>query len=421
MKPSSPLQGSWVLNTSGCMRFLGKAPRRIEAFHINRALKKFSGKPRRVVVPDGTEVVGQWAFLHCPAEEYVLPPSIARIDHGAFCGSSIRRYVEQALAGSDPIVYGDEIFHKCHDLHTARFAPGFKAVTEFMFRSCSRLATVQLPSSVDMVDDGAFWGCTRYRPDVAALSGLCDIGQSALAGTRAEHVRLPPRVAKLKPYAFQANAWLVAFDGSKARGLLVIPTRCFVGCPALEEAILPPLLEKIADGAFASTGLKRMPRLPETLRWVGNDAFSCCERMEGEVAIPAGAEVRPCAFAHATRITVAVLKQIHRGIPNMFPGCTRLRRVLFHAGSRHTPGTAAEIARYCGANCGGGSMPLLYTCSAIKKVHWHRTTHSALVLAGWQQDAVAAVLWCNAELQNVPPEIMLHILTFLRRDELGRK
>ena len=88
-----------------------------------------------------------------------------------------------------------------------------------------------------------------------------------------------------------------------------IPALCFEYCRKLRRVELPKSLESIEDSAFLASGLRSVA-LPDTLKFIGEDAFSSCTALT-ELAIP------------------GTVKTLDNG---SFDGCTRLEKVVLEDG-----------------------------------------------------------------------------------------
>ena len=103
---------------------------------------------RRIVIPDGVRVIGNYSFRNCFAlEEVTIPESVTSIGALAFGGCRNLRHVE---------------------------LPGhLESIGHLAFCRCESLASVVLPDSVGEVGYGAFMGCASlssvHLPDGLAL------------------------------------------------------------------------------------------------------------------------------------------------------------------------------------------------------------------------------------------------------------
>jgi hypothetical protein len=119
----------------------------------------------------------------------------------------------------------DEFFKDCTALTEVEMGTELVRIGHFAFQSCQRLKAVCLPDTVTEVGSYAFHVCR----------GL-------------ESVRLPARMRR-------------------------IPTGMFDDCDELRQVTCPEDLEEIGATAFECSD-KVGGRLPVTLRWVGEKAFS---------------------------------------------------------------------------------------------------------------------------------------------------
>lgn len=128
--------------------------------------------------------------------------------------------------------------HMCDEsMVSFDIAPKCKSIGEGAFYDCSSLEEICIPSSVKVIKDKAFGGCTSLGHLVLA-EGLEEIGAEA-----------------------------------------------FVGCTSLEEVVIPISVKTIAKGAFKGCTSLRVVKMTENLQELQDSAFEDCTALE-EVTVP---------------------------------------------------------------------------------------------------------------------------------------
>jgi len=145
---------------------------------------------RKVVLNEGTEVIGENAFRWCSnLSEINIPSTVKVIDKYAFgdCKAlnnidfpvGIERINEFAfsasgltsvdLTGRNP-QYDSGIFYDCKSLAKVKFNDGIMKITDSMFKGCSVLTDIDIPASVTTIGGSAFYGCTSLEKVILPVS-----------------------------------------------------------------------------------------------------------------------------------------------------------------------------------------------------------------------------------------------------------
>lgn len=219
--------------------------------------------------------IGNYAFANCRALATVNLPCVVSIGEGAF-----GRYDEN---GNAPIftsielpstlkTIGDGAFIGCQGLTSIVVPSSVEDMGDFTFAYCMALESVTLPESVVQIGEFAFAGC------------------SALANINLENVRT------IKRYAFTKATSLAtvnlssvteigegAFAGSGLVGTLSAPLLESVGNYAFQSASFSsfeaPCLEYIGEAAFSDNALLSTFVLTSNIGYIGSYAFNGCKSL----------------------------------------------------------------------------------------------------------------------------------------------
>lgn len=197
---------------------------------------------------EGLKKIGGNAFGATPIERVVIPASVTEIDPGAFvaCDSlkviKVKRgnKVYDSRKGCNAIIESetDRLIVGC----TATEIPeGVKIIATNAFAK-SAIKEVQFPSSLELIEYSAFWGCRELKKVV-----------------------IPGNVKVIESSAFSASSIeeVIVEDGVEEIGVEV-----FAGCRKLKSVTLPVSFERKKDYLFSS--LFRGCRELERVR-LGND------------------------------------------------------------------------------------------------------------------------------------------------------
>lgn len=179
----------------------------------------------KVIIPEGVEKIGAYAFANLTAlEEIVLPSTLESIEYGAFYG--------------------------CKSLQKITFSGdnNLKIINQHAFEGCDLQGTVTL-SAVCVISDYAFAGNVDLEGIVTSDS-LLSIGEYAFAGCKElETVTITAYKVKYGPYAFTGCKSLTSFYVNAS----VLPAGMFYECENLETVTIGPDVNSIGEFAFRDT------------------------------------------------------------------------------------------------------------------------------------------------------------------------
>lgn len=131
---------------------------------------------------------------------------------------------------------------------------GAKFLNYASFWNCSSATTIELPSSLIYIENGAFNFCSNLKSMVIP-EGITKIGDTMFGSCNSlTSVKIPESVVSLG-------------------------TRAFYECRNLKEIELPAGLVSIGDEAFYSSGIVNI-KIPEGVTYIGDRTFNNCGYME---------------------------------------------------------------------------------------------------------------------------------------------
>lgn len=228
---------------------------------------------KRIVFSDTIKVIPtSTCYLNWALEEVILPRDVEEIQSTAFINCyaltsldfskyNIRIFGEQSFMGSglqevyfskNVKVIGRQAFLQCYRLKNVTFEEGIEL--EFLgasvFSACIMLEEVDL-SMLDM----------KELP--SEIFRLC----SALT-----KVKLPSQLTSIPWGLFNSCTSLREIDLSDTK-ITVLNNYVFYKCTSLERVILPERLTEIMKGTFSDTASLEYIVIPESVTKIGNDAF----------------------------------------------------------------------------------------------------------------------------------------------------
>lgn len=201
---------------------------------------------KSVEFSEGLEKIDLMAFFETGLENVTLPASLRVLAQAAFA--------------------------KCSSLRTAKFREGLETLgTEELQENGkphygvfaeSALEYVRLPSTLKLIEYGAFESCGNLRA-INLPEKLEHVGKLCFWGSALESVRLPPALKTVEESAFDQ-------------------------CKGLKSVEFPDALEKICANAFFMSGIEKAD-FPASLKTVDQSAFAGCENLR-RVSLPEGLE-----------------------------------------------------------------------------------------------------------------------------------
>ncbi len=225
-----------------------------------------------VVIPEGVEVINQYAFYNCTALKSVTLPTTCK-------------------------QIGEHAFEDCVILENVNF-DNVKIVSDYAFNNCKSLSCEEIGGAKTsaLYTVGAF-GFANTRFSSLTLTSLARIGVSAFANcSKLTSVELGTST-RISSKMFE-NSGLTsvtvysdsieddAFVGSKdlksvviVNDLTYLGARAFDGCERLESITFNKTVEKIGDYAFRGCGKLTNVKLPNGKISIGDGAFDSCKSL----------------------------------------------------------------------------------------------------------------------------------------------
>ena len=320
----------------------------------------------------------------------VLPKTVKKIAEGAYLGAinlkeltipaTVTEIGANAFGGCTSITHANVPTWALGKFATENLThltvSGGTEIGAGVLANCLKLESVEIPSTVTVVDAGAFEGCIAItHADVPAhalaaipmdsitsviVNGGEEIANGIFKGAvTLTTVSLPESVKKIGEEAFSGCVLLEAI--ALHEGITEIGEEAFYDCTALTSVLLPASIETLGKAAFGRTTALKSIALAD-----GNEAFKVVDNVlysaDGKslilypaaqklhsFAIPAGVEkVEPNAFYGAANLVcIEVSADVKEFGLAAFTGCTKLIDIKNLSALNIQPGRGnGNIANY---------------------------------------------------------------------------
>ncbi len=296
-----------------------------------------------VVIPEGVESIGSYAFANLTALKRVtLPSTLTKIDYGAFYGCS--SLVE--VKGIEHVKFiNQNAFSGCALKGTISLDSA-TALSNYAFAGNTKLVGVILSEKTQSLGIGAFEGCTSLK-SVTVGADFIKLGKSVFSGCSSlETVNL--NTAVIPAYAFNGCSALTSFHLGK--DVAVIGEYAFGGAPISNFTV-----------DAANTVYRAGKNGQYLLSADGRSLLLVSAAVKGEFALDASEQnvttVAVGAFSGNRNITSANLPHVTAVAEYAFSGCANLKSV--------TLGKLTMIGNSAFANTSIAKLPSLEGLSKI--------------------------------------------------------
>lgn len=214
---------------------------------------------KEIVLPEGLESIGAYAFHHCGIERVVFPASLKELGVGAFMACRSLRSV--LFLGEGPEIIESAAFMNCISLQELTLGKGLKVTgseepMDFggAFETCENLREVVLPEGFVFLGNATFSGC-KSLARIVLPKGMIALGERSLAETAIRELLVPDGVThcfNVAPLCKQLERIAIP---TSVKGLSL---KAFGGKPSLRDVVLPKKFEEDFDLFFPDDAKERM-------------------------------------------------------------------------------------------------------------------------------------------------------------------
>lgn len=192
-----------------------------------------------IVLPEGLERIGEWAFSNANLTNLILPESLVLMQEHAF--SHIYELKSVTFLGEiSELPFA--AFYYCVKLQEVYLHDGIKKIGIGAFGSCFRLKTINYPETIEVIEERAFDSCYSLG-NILIPDASTSIGNNTFMGVGSYAWSDAPEGEQFDPITLEIP-----------KGVSQIGTLAFAGC-ALEKVVIPNSVTVIGDAAFSDCHL----------------------------------------------------------------------------------------------------------------------------------------------------------------------
>lgn len=247
----------------------------------------------RVVIPEGTISIGDYAFSGCSAlEELEIPEGVTSLGCSMAAGTGITEITIPSTVtssgNSGSGVSAKGALAGTENLTKVIFADGMAKLPNYICAGAENISEFEIPSSVTAIGDYAFSGCSAVDEFVIP-ENVTTLGSCMLAGTSVTEITVPAvvtasgNVNKNGAFAGAGQLTAVVF----AEGTTKIPNYICASNSYesyICDIVIPDGVEAIGNYAFYKcAGFDGEIDIPETVKTIGSYSFQGCSNLKSVV------------------------------------------------------------------------------------------------------------------------------------------
>ena len=278
------------------------------------------------------------------AKEISVPEGITKLGCGAFAGCD---FIESVTIPDGVTEIGDNAFANCKNLRSVRLPDSLVSLGSCAFGNCSALISGIIPTGIRFIGSNPFYGCTSLEKyeinternfamnkntnDNTNNNLLAEQVITKYTGTEKD-IFIPEGVLWIGDGAFKDNKDIVSVRLPKT--LTYLGEEAFSGCTSLREIHMDPRapFDSIGQGAFKGcTALENLSI--GGIEYIGDESFMNCTALRTVIVSGGCEEVGFSAFENCTSLESVILPDSVKEIcGSAFKNCPRLKDVFLPEG-----------------------------------------------------------------------------------------
>ena len=172
---------------------------------------------------------------------------------------------------------GNSVFKGCSVLTSVTIPSSVTSIGIRAFEGCSGLTSLIIPSSVTSIDPSAFKGCSGLT-SLIIPSSVTEIGKSVFEGCSGlTNLTIPSSVTEIGKSAFEGCSGLTSLTIPSS--VTEIGESAFKGCSGLTSLIIPSSVTSIGSYVFENCSGLTSITIPSSVTEIGESVFEGCSSL----------------------------------------------------------------------------------------------------------------------------------------------
>lgn len=293
-----------------------------------RAESELSGN---CVVREGTVGIADEAFRDCAQLEGVqMPDSVRYIGHALFSGCSRLKSVKFPARVQQ---FGSRVLSNCESLESVELPAGIDSLKGIFYNN-AKLTSIKIPDGIKEIGQDTFKNCTKLV-QIQLPDSLCSIGRDAFDGTG----YFQDKSNWTEGVLYLGN-WLLKADKDVAgsirvkEGTVGIADRAFgafmgASCPLLTEVLLPDSIKYIGNEAFQGCTNLQTFRIPPLVQHLKCQMLRSCSALT-EIIVPKSVtQIDQWVFYHCRNLEKLVIE--NDAVEIQWPAVVGCEKLIIYA------------------------------------------------------------------------------------------
>lgn len=183
----------------------------------------------------------------------------------------------KVVLGNNVEIIDTGAFKGCSELAQVVFGKALKEIGGHVFEECEMLKKISIPEGVTRLGEALFCGCTNLK-SITLPGTLLELGDDMFFDCSSLVKVEIPELVETIPYGLFTNCTVLK-EVKLSKGILVIEAEAFWECSSLRTLTLPEGLVFLGDRAFYNSALEHIT-FPDKRVSIGENIFDFCEDLE---------------------------------------------------------------------------------------------------------------------------------------------
>lgn len=264
-----------------------------------------------VNIQSGVITMGSNVFKNCTnLTSVTIPPSVTDIGYGVFDGTAL--YSDENNWDNGVLYIDNCVIEAKSDVLSGTYTikEGTRVITDNAFSDCSKLTDISIPSTVKSMGAGVFGNCSSLK-SISIPEGVTALGSYIFSECGSlKNVTLPENLESISSYAFYGCNSIEHIN--MPLSVTSIGTSAFYNCSGLESIVIPYGVTTINSHTFYGCSNLKQVEIPSSVSSIAGSVFSGCSSLESLTIPSSVSSIGSYAFYGCSGLKSL---SIMRGIP----------------------------------------------------------------------------------------------------------